>query len=107
LIASSAAREVSQTTHNQCVKSRGARRRRRESSPISPDDPTEAQPGTLALAGTGVATASAGTSQHFTPGQLQHHIRSLEAKGYVQTSCTVGGARMFNPRTRRYVTVSW
>ncbi len=61
----------------------------------------------LALAGTGVASASAGTSQHPTPGQLQSHIRSLEAAGYVPASCRVGSTRLFNPRTQRYATVSW
>ncbi|MGH2882417.1 MAG: hypothetical protein ACRDPA_06915 [Solirubrobacteraceae bacterium] len=61
----------------------------------------------LALAGTGAATASAGTSQHLTPGQLQSHIRSLEAAGYVPASCRVGSTRLFNPRTHRYATVTW
>jgi hypothetical protein len=61
----------------------------------------------LAVAGTGVATASAGTSQRLTPGQLQYHIRSLEADGYVPSSCRVGSTRLFNPRTHRYATVNW
>ncbi len=61
----------------------------------------------LAVVGTGVATADAGASAHKSPGQLQYQIRSLEAKGYVQTSCEVGSTRMFNPRTRSYAKVSW
>lgn len=61
----------------------------------------------LALAGTGVASASGGTSQRLTPGQLQSHIRSLEAAGYVPASCAVGSTRLFNPRTHRDATVSW
>lgn len=40
------------------------------------------------------------TSQSFV-----HRIRMLEARGYVEVACQVGGDRMFNPRTHRSETV--
>ena len=61
----------------------------------------------LAVTGTGVATASAGSSEHLSAGQLQYHLRVLEAKGYRPVSCMVGSTRLYNARTRRYATVSW
>jgi hypothetical protein len=61
----------------------------------------------LAVTGTGVATASAGTSNHLTAGQLQFRLRELEAKGYKPASCMVGSTRMYSSRTHRYVTLAW
>ena len=61
----------------------------------------------LAASGTGVATASAGKSQHLSASQLQHRIRQLEAEGFVQTSCQVGSTRLYSARENSYVTVNW
>ncbi len=61
----------------------------------------------LAATGTGVATASAGASQHLTAGQLQYRLRQLEAKGFEQTSCMVGSTRLYSARAHRYATVNW
>jgi hypothetical protein len=61
----------------------------------------------LAVTGTGVATASAGTSGHLSAGQLQYRLRQLEAKGFAQTSCRVGSTRLYSAREHRFVTVKW
>ena len=39
--------------------------------------------------------------------QLVRRISMLEREGYKQASCTVGGTRLVNPRTRESVTVKW
>ena len=61
----------------------------------------------LAVTGTGVATASTGSSQHLSTAQLQYHLRLAEAQGYKPASCQVGSTRLYNARTRRFVTVKW
>jgi hypothetical protein len=61
----------------------------------------------LALAGAGVATASTGTSQSLTSGQLQYRIRALEAEGYVPASCIAGATRLYSARTHRWAEVKW
>ena len=38
--------------------------------------------------------------------QFAREIRTLQAKGYRQTSCTVGGTTMYSPRTHRTVLVA-
>ena len=58
----------------------------------------------LALASSGGAIATASSHGSTTPRFIQQ-IRLLEARGYVQKSCTVTGTAMFNPRTGRTVTV--
>jgi anti-sigma factor RsiW len=56
-----------------------------------------------ACAGPGAAQASGRVSAQ----QLNHEIRALEARGYVQWQCTTRGTLMRNPRTGRLVTVRW
>lgn len=62
----------------------------------------------LASSGGAIAIASghgASTRVGFTADRAVQQIRLLEARGYVQKSCTVTGTAMFNPRTDRTVTV--
>jgi len=61
----------------------------------------------LAASGTGVATASTGSSQHLSAGQLQYRLRVLEAEGYKPASCMVGSTRLYSARTQRFATVNW
>jgi len=62
----------------------------------------------LAVTGTGVATASTGSSsRHLSAGQLQYQVRQLEANGYMPTSCRVGSTRFYNARTHRFRTLEW
>jgi anti-sigma factor RsiW len=56
-----------------------------------------------ACAGQGAAQASSRVSAQ----QLNHEIRALEARGYVQWQCTTRGTLMRNPRTGRLVTLRW
>jgi hypothetical protein len=56
-----------------------------------------------ACAGPGAARANGRVSAQ----QLNHEIRALEAKGYVQWRCTTRGTLMRNPRTGQFVTVKW
>jgi hypothetical protein len=56
-----------------------------------------------ACAGPGAAQANARVSAQ----QLNHEIRALEARGYVQWQCTTRGTLMRNPRTGRSITVRW
>jgi hypothetical protein len=44
---------------------------------------------------------------HVSAQQLAGEIRAFEAKGYVPTSCIVGGTLMRNYRTGQSVTVRW
>ncbi|HTT28575.1 MAG TPA: hypothetical protein VMG37_09210 [Solirubrobacteraceae bacterium] len=61
----------------------------------------------LAVTGTGVATASTGSSKHLSAPQLQYHLRLLEAQGYKPASCMVGSTRMYSEKTHRFVMVKW
>jgi len=61
----------------------------------------------LAVSGTGVATASTGSSQHLSAGQLQYRLRALEAEGYKPASCMVGSTRLYRARDHRFMTVKW
>jgi hypothetical protein len=65
-----------------------------------------------AFAAAAVAVSVAPASQtparevgHLSPAQYTREIRALEARGYVQSSCTVNGTQLRNPRTGRSVTV--
>lgn len=61
----------------------------------------------LAASGTGVATASTGSSPHLSSGQLQYRLRALESQGYKPASCMVGSTRLYSARKHHYVTVQW
>jgi hypothetical protein len=34
---------------------------------------------------------------------FEHRARALEARGYIDVACMIGGDRFFNPRTHRYL----
>ena len=62
----------------------------------------------LASCGGAIATASElGTRVQLRPStsRFEQQIRSLEARGYVQESCTLKGTAMYNPRMHNTVTV--
>jgi hypothetical protein len=71
--------------------------------------------GVCVVAGTVVTVSSAHSNPrplkqpaaHVSAQQLAREIRVLEAKGYVPTSCTVGGTLLRNYSTGQSVTVSW
>ena len=71
--------------------------------------------GVCVAAGTAVTAVDAQSNQHpskqhaghVSAQQLARRIRALEAKGYVQTSCTVGGTLMTNYTTGQSMTVAW
>ena len=71
--------------------------------------------GVCLAAGTAVAVSDAHSNQrpmmqharHVSAQQLAREIRTFEAKGYVPTSCTVGGTLMRNYSTGQSVTVKW
>ena len=71
--------------------------------------------GVCVAAGTAVTVSDAHSNQppvkqhagHVSAQQLAREIRALEAKGYVLTSCIVGGTLMRNYSTGQSVTVKW
>ena len=69
---------------------------------------------TLALTGSGVASARGGGSAHVAAersaraaARLELRIGKLQREGYQQASCTLSGIRMVNLRTHRSVTVTY
>lgn len=66
-------------------------------------------------AGTAIAVSDAHSNQgsvkeqivHVSAQQLAREIRTLEAKGYVPSACTVNGTLLRNYRTGQSVTVDW
>jgi hypothetical protein len=77
--------------------------------------PVIAAVGICTAAGTAVTVNDAHADQpsrqqhtsHVSSQQLKQEIRTYEAKGFVATSCTIGGTLMRNYRTGQSVTVKW
>ena len=71
--------------------------------------------GVCVAAGTGVTASAAHSNQRLakqhavrvSAHQLAREIRKFQARGYVPTSCTVGGTLMRNYTTGQSVTVVW
>lgn len=71
--------------------------------------------GVCGAAGSAATVSEANSNQppmkqhagHVSAQQLMREIRTFEAKGYVPTSCTVGGTLMRNYNTGQSVTVKW
>jgi hypothetical protein len=61
----------------------------------------------VAISGADANSRPAKASRHTSAAQLAQKIAALEAKGYVQTSCTVGGTLMSDYRTGQSVLVTW
>ncbi|MGO9906196.1 MAG: hypothetical protein ACLPY3_10820 [Solirubrobacteraceae bacterium] len=50
---------------------------------------------------------SAEHSSHVSASQLEREMRALQARGFVASSCEVGGTLMTNYRTNQSVLLSW
>ena len=60
----------------------------------------------LAAGGAPANPGPADHGTHVSARQFSEEIRTLERKGYMQSSCTINGTEMRNPSTGQVVTVS-